>query len=126
MSLRPRLLADRSGATAVETALILPALLLILLGAIEIGRFAWMRAGLQFAVQEAARCAAVQPTVCGTAAQTQAFAAAKVSALNIPASDFTVTTPTCGTQVQASHAYGYLIFAIFPATPTLTAQTCRS
>lgn len=120
------LLKNRRGAAAVETAMVLPALLLILLGSIEIGRFAWMRAGLQFAVQEAARCAAVQPTVCGTAAQTQAFAASKVTALNIPASDFTVSTPACGTQVQASAPYSYLIFGIFPAAPTLTAQTCRT
>jgi Flp pilus assembly protein TadG len=125
MTLR-RLVLAREGIAAVETALILPMLLLLLLGSIEVGRLAWMRAGLQFAVQEAARCAAVQPTICDTPADTQAFAATKVAALNIPASDFTVTTPACGTQVQASVPYSYLIFAVFPSAPTLTAQTCRS
>jgi Flp pilus assembly protein TadG len=121
-----RLLAAREGAAAVEAAMILPALFLILLGAIEISRFAWERSALQFAVQEAARCAAVQPTVCDTPAHTQAFAATKVSQLNIQASAFTVTTPACGTQVQASVPYSYLVFAVFPAAPTLTARTCRS
>jgi len=121
-----RLITCRSGAAAVEAAMILPALLLLLLGSIEIARFAWERSALQFAVQEAARCAAVQPTVCDTPAHTQAFAAAKVAQLNIPASDFTVTTPACGAQVQASVPYSYLVFAVFPAAPTLTAQTCRS
>ena len=126
MSPLRRLIVAGDGAAAVETAMILPALLLLLLGAIEIGRFAWMQAGLQFAVQEAARCAVVQPTVCNTIANTQAFAASKVAPLNIPAADFTVTAPACGTQVQASAPYSYLIFGIFSSAPTLTAQTCRS
>jgi Flp pilus assembly protein TadG len=126
MSALARLLRARDGAAAVEAAMILPALLLLLLGALEIGRFAWMRAGLQFAVQEAARCAAVQPTICSSPADTQAYAAAKIPDLKIPASDFTVTTPSCGTQVQASVPYSYLVFSVFPSAPTLTAQTCRS
>lgn len=111
---------------AVETALILPVLLLLLLGGMEFARLAWERSALQFAVQEAARCAVVQPTVCGTTAQTQAFAASKVMGFSIPSADFSVTTPACGTQIAVSVPYSFILFAIFPSAPTLTARVCRS
>jgi len=118
--------ACECGAFAVETALILPVVLLLLLGGMEVSRLAWERSALQFAVQEAARCAVVQPSVCGTAADTQAFAAARVAAFSVSAANFTVTTPACGTQVAASVPYSFALFRIFSAAPTLTARVCRS
>jgi Flp pilus assembly protein TadG len=122
---RGGLLAARDGAAAVETALLLPVLFLLLLGVIELGRLAWTRTALTFAVQEAARCASVRPGICGTASQTAAFAARTVAPLNIPASAFTVTTQACGTQVRAQLSYRFVAYAIFRVAPTLTAQVCR-
>lgn len=119
------LLAAREGAAAVETALLLPVLLLLLLGVIEFGRLAWTRTALNFAVQEAARCAAVRTATCGDATATAAFAAQKVTALGIPASAFTVTTQPCGTQVRAELNYRFVAAAIFRTAPKLTAQACR-
>jgi Flp pilus assembly protein TadG len=119
------LLAAREGAAAVETALLLPVLLLLLLGVIEFGRLAWTQTTLNFAVQEAARCAAVRPDLCGAPAQTAAYAAARTGPLNIAASAFTVTPQACGTQVRASLTYRYIGKAIFRVAPTLTAQVCR-
>jgi Flp pilus assembly protein TadG len=121
-----RLRACEQASAAVETAFILPVLLLFLLGGMEFARLAWERSALQFAVQEAARCAVVRPTVCGTPAQTQAFAASTLTGFSIPSADFTVTTPACGTQVAASVPYSFILFPIFPAAPTLTARVCRT
>jgi len=121
----PGLLAARRGATAVEAAFVLPVLLLVLLGTIELGRLAWTRTALEFAVQEAARCASVRPGVCGSSAQTAAFAAGRVSLLGVPASAFTVTPQACGAQVRAVLNYRFAAYAIFKAGPTLTAQACR-
>ncbi|HEV2530409.1 TadE family protein [Phenylobacterium sp.] len=121
-----RLRDCEQASAAVESAFILPVLLLLLLGGMEFARLAWERSALQFAVQEAARCAVVQPGVCGTTAQTQAFAAAKMTGFSIPAADFAVTTPACGTQVAASVPYSFILFPIFSAAPTLTARVCRN
>ena len=118
------MLAARHGTTAVEFALLAPALLLILFGAIEFGRLMWTQAALHFAVEEAARCASITPSVCGTSAQVTAYAANAISPTNIASSAFTSTTPSCGHQVSASFAYQFVVTGLFPFTPTLTAQAC--
>ena len=53
----PRLLADRSGVTAVEFAIILPAMLTLICGSIEIGHLTFARLVLESAVVDAARIA---------------------------------------------------------------------
>ena len=47
------------GAAAVETALVLPVFLLCVFGISEIGRALWIQSTLQYAVEDAARCAAI-------------------------------------------------------------------
>lgn len=116
----------REGATAVEAAFVLPLLLLLLLGLVEFGRIAWTEAALDFAVQEAARCAVVRPGVCGTPAQTADYAAGRISALAVPASAFAVTTQACGTQVRAEVTHEFVAYRLFGTAPKLTAQVCRA
>ena len=82
----------REGTTAVEFALIAPALFMILFGAVEFGRLLWTQAALHFAVEEAARCASVTPSVCGTSDQIKAYAASSVSPLTIASTAFTSTS----------------------------------
>lgn len=121
-----RLGGDRAGAAAVETAMILPALLLILLGTVEVGRMAWTRATLTYAVQEAARCASVNHTACGTVDQIQTFAAAKASALDVDKASFAVAQNLgCGTQVSADVTRGFMVYKLAPSAPHITAQVCR-
>jgi len=112
------------GAAAVEFALVLPILLLCVLGLIEFGRAIWTQATLNYAVQAAARCAAVDLLTCGTAAQTQQYAVTQAPGLSLPASDFAVTTHTCGVQVTASLPYAFLVPALLPYSPTLSASAC--
>ena len=124
MAIRTFMFEARAGATAVEFALVAPALFLTLFGAIEFGRLLWTQAALHFAVEEAARCASVTPSVCGTSAQISSYAANAVSPLDIAASAFTATTPSCGHRVSASFNYQFVVTGLFPFTPTLTAQAC--
>lgn len=120
-----RLGRDRRGATALESAFVLPVVIAILLGTVEIGRMAWTNAALNYAVQEAARCASVRPSVCGTSQQIAAYAAGRVSELRIPASAFTTSRQACGVQVQASLDYALLAYRFIPSAPRLQARTCR-
>lgn len=122
-----RLLARcRRGAAAVESAMILPVLLLVLLGILEVGRVAWTQSTLTFAVQEAARCASVRPDLCGTSQLTASYAAGRAAARGLPASTFTLSTQPCGKQVRGEFEYRLLVYPILKAAPTLSAQHCRA
>jgi Flp pilus assembly protein TadG len=112
------------GAAAVELAIILPILLLCVLGLIEFGRVIWTKATLDYAVQAASRCAAVDQLTCGTVTETQEYAATKAPGLSVPASVFTVTTPSCGVQVAATLTFEFLVPALLPYSQTLTAAAC--
>lgn len=129
-----RLARCRRGNAAVEAAFVLPLLLLMLLGFIELGRLAWTKSALDFAVQEAARCAAIARTPtdrCGDAAKTQQFAAVKVAPVGVPAAAFTVTLgQPCGVRVSASYLYRFLtvrmVAEALGGAPTLRASVCRT
>jgi hypothetical protein len=99
---------------------------MVLLSVVEFGRMTWTRTALDYAVQEASRCAAVRPDVCGTATQIANYAASRVTAVNVPASAFSVTTQTCGRRVRAEFAYRFVAYSVFRIAPTLTAQVCRA
>lgn len=115
--------SDRRGATAVEFALILPPFLLLLLGVVEFGRALWTQSALHFAVEESARCAAVDATNCATTTQVQNFAVSRAKGLGLNNTVFTLTTPACGNQVSASYPFPFILATMFPSV-TLTAQSC--
>jgi len=117
-------IADRGGATAVEFSLIAPALLLLLFGIAEVGRLLWTQSALHFAVEEAARCAAVDATNCASAAAVQRFAVARAAGLGLQNSVFSLAKPACGTEVSASYAFSFVTSALFPYSVTLTARSC--
>ena len=59
-------LADRSGASAFEFAAVLPPLMLLLFGTIEMGRLMWTRVALHDTTIAAARCIGVHAPACTT------------------------------------------------------------
>jgi Flp pilus assembly protein TadG len=127
MTVVRRLCRDRAGAAAVELALVLPALLAMLLVIIEVGRMAWTKAALTYAVEEAARCASVRPATCANATAIKQFAADQVGSLNIAADKFTYTTPACGNQVAAEIREGFLLYDVAPSTKwAITARACHA
>jgi Flp pilus assembly protein TadG len=59
---------DPRGATAVEAAFALPLVILLSLGAVEMGRVVWAQASINHAVKETARFAAMRGAASGAAA----------------------------------------------------------
>ena len=116
----------RRGAAAVEFVLVLPILLVCLLGLIEFSRANWTQATLDYAVQAAARCGAVDPTTCGTDLKIQNYAAEKAPGLSFadPSGTFTVlrgVAAVCnGVQVTASLPFDLLVPALLPDLPLIT------
>lgn len=118
-----RLLAAESGASAVEFAIVVLPLFMMIYGALEGGRLLWIQNQVQSAVEVSARCAAIDTTDCGTTAQVQAYAAALVQGETVAATDFTVTDAACGKQVTASVPYTPMLLSMF--SMTLSASYCR-
>ena len=118
------ILADESGATAVEFALTAPIFIALLFGIIECGLALWTQFGLQYGTEAAARCATVDTATCSSASTTASYAASNALGLTVPASTFTASTPSCGNLVKASYIYTFL--TPFFGTPkvTLKAQSC--
>jgi Flp pilus assembly pilin Flp len=79
---------DRRGAAAVEFGLVILPVPLLILGIIEGGRMLWTQNALQYAVEQAARCAVINSTICDSTAQIQNYAASMASGLNLNASVF--------------------------------------
>jgi Flp pilus assembly protein TadG len=125
MSRLARLPAADEGATLVEYALVLPAFLGLVLGLMQLGAMAWTQAALNYAVQDAARCAAVRPDLCGAAADVQAYAAARLTGMNVKASAFTVSQLACGQDVRAQVSFDFVNSPFWTARPTLTAEACH-
>jgi Flp pilus assembly protein TadG len=113
---------DVRGNAAVEVALTCTALLIFLFGIIEVGFAMWLQSALNYSVAEAARCASVNPTLCGTTSAIQSYAANK-SGAGFNSSVFSVSTPSCGNQVSASYPLA-LTIPTMSVSLTLSAQSC--
>jgi Flp pilus assembly protein TadG len=126
MSTSPRRRTEvrRAGSVAVEVAIVLPLVLLFVAGLMEFGRAIWTQATLDYAVESAARCGAINASLCGDAAQTQSYAVARAVGLTLTEATFTVTTPACGMQVSASLPLQFIAPGLLPYTITLTASAC--
>ena len=122
MQLVRALAKSRSGSTAVQLAFIAPAMLMFILGIMEVGRVMWLQNALNYSVVEAARCISNSPSTCGSASQTQSFAASRAGA-GFASSVFTVTTASCGNKVTASYPVTLDIPYVNLST-TLTSQAC--
>jgi Flp pilus assembly protein TadG len=111
-----RLATCRNGGTAVETAIVLPVLMLAIVGAIMEGWMLYSTNMLFFAVESAARCAAVNTTTCGGTtpakqiAAIQAYAVTQSWGLNVTPASFQVTTGnTCGVQVTGNYPFTFFM-----------------
>jgi Flp pilus assembly protein TadG len=116
---------DNRGTTALEFALTAPVFFLFIFGIIEFGLLMWTQIGLQHGAEMAARCASVDSTLCPNSdpGAITGYAAQQAFGLTLPSQTFTYSTPACGNQVSASHAFQFP--AILNLSPvTLTAQAC--
>ena len=119
-----------AGSMALEYGLTIPVLVLLILGTMDVGRLLWTYTTLHRAVEASARCAAVSPSICGTAGQIASRAAAEAWGLGLTAAAFTAQTQSCGAQVTANYNFPILIpwLGAAPQNPlnsiTLTVTAC--
>jgi Flp pilus assembly protein TadG len=97
------------GSMALEYGLILPVLVLMILGTMEVGRLIWTYTTLVRAVEASARCAAVNPAACGSASQIASRAATEAWGLAPATSVFTSQILACGMTVTATYNHSLLI-----------------
>ena len=87
-----RFAGDRSGASAVEFALVLGPLIFLIVGAMEYGRLIWTKQALQEAAIAGARCMGVLATGCASGG---AYSASNTATyIQGVASGFRLTVPT--------------------------------
>ncbi len=123
---QPRRRCDTcAGTAAIEFALVVPAFFMIVFGIEEFSRCVWTQSALQFAVEAAARCAAVDAATCGTPSQVQQYAVSKMPAPGATAAAFTYNNAaTCGSLVSGSMAFTFVVSLVHDGSVTLTAQSC--
>jgi hypothetical protein len=118
------LIVERGGSTMVEFAFVGLLFIGLILGVIEVGRVLWTLNALHYGAQQAARCAAVNSTLCGTSALLQSWAAG-IGGSTLPGSAFSLTSPdpACGKQVVATYPMK-LYIPYVSMSPNLSATAC--
>jgi hypothetical protein len=109
------------GAVLVEYAILLPVIVSVIFGGLDMSLATITAGRLQFAAEATSRCVVIGNTLCATRETAQTYL---TNALGAPPSVFTVNPgQPCGTVVSAS--YNYVPF-ILPASmiPTLNATAC--
>ena len=118
-----RALTDTRGITAVEFGMTAPLFIVLLFMMVQGSMALWTQLGISHGAAMAARCRTILPTTCNTADATKAYAVSESFGVTVPNSTFTVTTPACGNQVNASYTFQFPdIMNLSPLI--LTAQAC--
>ena len=112
----------QGGGAAIEYALIMPALITLIVGGLCAGNLAFAVNSLHYAVQDAARCAAVKTTVCADGPSTVSYAAGRYSGPRISPT-FTSATVACGHMVTATAAYP-IVLAVATINVPVSAAAC--
>jgi Flp pilus assembly protein TadG len=129
-----RLVADRSGVTIVEFAILLPLFLILIFGIVQFAQVIFFQVALQHAVTGAARCASEfaganalgagnTPPDCSTSDRVKTMAQQQAFGLAVPAGTFTPSTSATSTCVGASYSFA-LAIPLISRTIALTAQSC--
>jgi Flp pilus assembly protein TadG len=109
------------GSTALEFALVLPALATLLTGILYAGLLLYSAASLHQAVEQAARCYSVNAGECSSGSETQTYAQSHYYGVSSPT--FTASTASCGHQVSATVSIG-LDAALASLNVPLSATSC--
>jgi Flp pilus assembly pilin Flp len=110
------------GGAALEYAIILPAFITLIIGGLCAGQLAFAVNSLHYAVQDAARCAAVKTTVCTDSSSTVTYAQGRYSGPRISPS-FVYSTGGCGHTVSVTASYPIILAAATLNVP-LSASAC--
>jgi Flp pilus assembly protein TadG len=113
------------GSTSIEFAIVALPLVMFIIGLMEFGMAIWTQSAMQFAVEQAARCATVNTTLCATPAQVTTYASSVLLAPGASSISFSFIAATCGNQVSATTTFSLLLSAMFPNAFTLSAMSCH-
>ena len=113
---------DRSGNAAVEMAFAAVPLCLFLFAIIGAGQTMWLQNALNASVAEAARCASINPTLCGTEPDIQTYAA-NLAGAEFDDAIFSWSRTACGNQVTATYPLA-LTVPFMTVSVNLSAQAC--
>jgi Flp pilus assembly protein TadG len=116
---------DRRGVTAIEVAFTLPLLIMLSLGAIEIGRAVSAKASINHAVEETARFAAVRGTASGTPATQDQLETMALQLAELPAGSLVAgvtwapdNAPGSVVTVQLQHTFTPVALPFAPSSLT--------
>lgn len=119
-----RLLRSRSGTTALEFAFVALPFIMLIVGIMEFSRIVWTQSALQSAVEKAARCAAVNETLCTGSDQIRTFILSRTLAPLDALEVAYAVNANCGAEVRASANFAFVVSLFSPSSMTLTAQSC--
>jgi len=113
---------DDRGTTAVEFAIVAPAFVVLLVGAIYICFGLFLVGSLNYAVEEGARCASVKTTVCNDAPTILSYTQKQYFGPSATP-NFTYATGACGNIVSGSVTY-VANLGITKVSVPVTASAC--
>ncbi len=117
-----KFLNETKGTTLLEFAIVGPVFLMLIIGMFYTCLMLFEVGSMQYAVQQAARCASVQTTVCPDAASTVSAAqSAYVGPSFTPT--FISSTASCGHRVTAAATFSY-DFVVTTMNVPLSAASC--
>ena len=94
-----------AGTVALEYGLILPIMIGLMLGVLDIGRLLWTFTSLNRAVEASARWSGINNTTSGVAER----AVQEAWGVEVTTQTFTATVQACGVQVSADYEFDFLI-----------------
>jgi Flp pilus assembly protein TadG len=97
---RKNFVACQDGVTAVEFALVLPPLIMLLIGLMSASLAVYSASSVRFAVEQAARCYSVDAAQCSSPTAAQNYATSSYDGMNTPT--FTASIQACGHQVSGT------------------------
>jgi Flp pilus assembly protein TadG len=116
---------DGTGASAVETAIVLTIFLALLFGIVKFGLVLWTQGSLHYAVKAAARCAAIKAPDCADAAATKIYAMTRYfGQVDNDQPTFVPSKEACGQKVTAAYNYPLSIPFWGEQAINLSAQAC--
>ena len=120
-----RLRKNRWGATAVEFALVFPVFIVMVAGIVELSRAMWIKATLQFAIEQTARHAVVNTSL--TTDELETYAATQLPSLSSDDITFSATSTSTGgfdyVTITASYSFTTVIPIVDIPTIALNAST---
>ena len=120
---RRSFLACCRGATAVEFAIVAPLYLAMMVGVFELSRAMWIKASMQYAVEETSRYALVNTSASATTLQTYAESKLNDAGVGTTGMTFTITADGTVADIQVSYSFETLTSLLpFPSL-TLTAKS---